>query len=175
MHRAIGWGAKALGYARSWRGATFGELTGLPFNLGRIEGGIKGNVIAPHCEVRFNFRPLPSQSVDELLALLRGMGAPSELTSLEQTFRGPPLPAQAGDAADAAVAAARGLAESLGLETGPAVDFWTEASLFSAGGYTALVYGPGDIAQAHTADEFVTLEQLQRYATSVHHIINGAR
>jgi len=30
-----------------------------------------------------------------------------------------------------------------------------------------MVYGPGDIAQAHTADEFVTLEQLQRYAGSV--------
>lgn len=42
-------------------------------------------------------------------------------------------------------------------------------------GYTALVYGPGDIAQAHTADEFVTLEQLQRYADSVHRIINGSR
>jgi acetylornithine deacetylase len=33
------------------------------------------------------------------------------------------------------------------------------------------VYGPGDIAQAHTADEFVTLEQLQRYADAVHRII----
>ena len=58
---------------------------------------------------------------------------------------------------------------------GNAVDVWTEASLFSAGGYTALVYGPGDIAQAHTADEFVTLAQLQRYAGSVDTIINGGR
>lgn len=53
------------------------------------------------------------------------------------------------------------------------MDFWTEASLFSTGGYTAFVYGPGDIAQAHTADEFVTLEQLQRYAESVNRIINA--
>ena len=34
-----------------------------------------------------------------------------------------------------------------------------------------MVYGPGDIAQAHTADEFVTLEQLQRYAESVLRIL----
>ena len=34
-----------------------------------------------------------------------------------------------------------------------------------------MVYGPGDIAQAHTADEFVTLEQLQRYAESVLQIL----
>ncbi|MDZ7791483.1 MAG: hypothetical protein U5L08_13520 [Xanthomonadales bacterium] len=43
---------------------------------------------------------------------------------------------------------------------GEPVDFWTEASLFSAAGMPALVLGPGDIAQAHTADEWVALEQL---------------
>jgi acetylornithine deacetylase len=164
VHRAVNWGAKALAQARAWRDASFGELTGLPFNLGRIEGGIKGNVIAPDCEVRFNFRPLPSQSVDDLLALLRGMSSPRELDGLEETFRGPPLPAQSGARADAAVVQARSLAAALGLECGPAVDFWTEASLFSQAGLTAIVYGPGDIAQAHSADEWVELAQLERAA-----------
>jgi acetylornithine deacetylase len=55
---------------------------------------------------------------------------------------------------------ARDLADSLGLDIGNAVDFWTEAALFSEAGMTALVYGPGDIAQAHTADEWVALDQL---------------
>ena len=32
---------------------------------------------------------------------------------------------------------------------------------------TAFVYGPGDIAQAHTADEWVALDQLQRYTDAV--------
>lgn len=164
VHRAIGWGAKALAYARAWRDASFGELTGLPFNLGRIEGGIKGNVIAPDCEIRCNFRPLPSLAVDDLLALLRGMAAPGELVALEETFRGPPLPALAGEGATKAMAAARVLAASLNLETGPAVDFWTEASLFSQAGLTAIVYGPGDIAQAHSADEWVELAQLEHAA-----------
>ncbi|HEX8778320.1 MAG TPA: M20/M25/M40 family metallo-hydrolase, partial [Rhodanobacter sp.] len=49
---------------------------------------------------------------------------------------------------------------------------WTEAALFSAAGYTAFVYGPGDIAQAHTADEWVALDQLQRYAETIHQIID---
>jgi acetylornithine deacetylase len=35
------------------------------------------------------------------------------------------------------------------------------------------VFGPGDIAQAHTADEFVTLEQLQRYTDAVNRIIDA--
>ena len=43
---------------------------------------------------------------------------------------------------------------------GDPVDFWTEASLFSEAGFTAFVYGPGDIAQAHTAGEWVSLQEL---------------
>ena len=39
---------------------------------------------------------------------------------------------------------------------------------------TAIVYGPGDIAQAHTADEWVALDQLQRYTDSVVRML-GAR
>ena len=38
---------------------------------------------------------------------------------------------------------------------------------------TAMVYGPGDIAQAHTADEWVSLEQLQRYGDSVVRILGA--
>jgi acetylornithine deacetylase len=67
--------------------------------------------------------------------------------------------------------AARDLADELDLPVGNAVDFWTEASLFSRAGLTALVYGPGDIAQAHGADEWVALEQLLRYATTIERIL----
>src|SRR3546814_17664267 len=62
---------------------------------------------------------------------------------------------------------ARDLAEALDLPIGNAVDFWTAASLFSAAGLTAIVYGPGDIPPPHTADEWVALEQLQRSGASV--------
>ena len=47
------------------------------------------------------------------------------------------------------------------------VRFWTEAALFSRAGLAAVVYGPGDIAQAHTVDEWVALDQLQHYTDSI--------
>ena len=171
----------ALGRARrsthveSQAHARFGGLTGLRFNIGRIEGGIKGNVIAPSGEARFNFRPLPSHGhrrAARQLPRLRRRGA---LEAYEETFRGPSLPA--GDIAQAEERrlAARDLADELGLPIGNAVDFWTEASLFSAAGYTALVYGPGDIAQAHTADEWVALAQLDEVASARYlRIMGGA-
>jgi acetylornithine deacetylase len=164
VHRAIAWGERALAYARSLQGETFGDLSGLPFNVGRIEGGIKGNVIADACDVRFGFRPLPSQSDHALAAMFRGIAQPAHLSQYTVLFRGPPLPAQSGPAAQAQLDAARTLADELGLPTGPAVSFWTEASLFSQAGLTALVFGPGDIAQAHTADEWVELAQLEQAA-----------
>ena len=40
------------------------------------------------------------------------------------------------------------------------LDFWTEAALYQAAGMSAIVIGPGDIAQAHAADEYVTLADL---------------
>lgn len=172
VHRAVGFANAALTWVRSAQAQAFGELSGLPFNLGRIDGGIKGNVIADRCELRFGFRPLPSQSTAELVALFRGMANPAHLVSFEQLFDGPPLPAAPGAAALAQLEAGRALAARLGLPVGPAVNFWTEASLFSRAGLTAIVYGPGDIAQAHTADEWVAIEQLEHVAAQYARIID---
>ena len=173
LHQAMRWGSRALDHVQGLAGEQFGGLSGLRFNVGRVEGGIKANVVAPDAEVRFNFRPLPSMAIDDLHGTFRGLAEADALAHYEQTFRGPSLPG--GDAAEAQprLAQAQALAATLGLPAGPAVDFWTEASLFSSAGLTALVYGPGDIAQAHTADEWVELGQLQRYTQSITRILGG--
>ncbi|PKM06572.1 MAG: acetylornithine deacetylase [Gammaproteobacteria bacterium HGW-Gammaproteobacteria-4] len=171
LHQAARWSVAALDYVNAQSHARFGGLTGLRFNIGRIEGGIKANVIAPDAELRFGFRPLPSQGLDELHALFRSLAAASALDSYQATFAGPPLPAGDIASAEQRRLLARDLADELHLPIGNAVDFWTEASLFSAAGLTALVYGPGDIAQAHSADEWVALDQLQTYADAVARII----
>jgi acetylornithine deacetylase len=160
VHRALHWGARALDHVGSFDHARFGGLSGLRFNIGRVDGGIKANVIAPACEVRFGMRPLPSQDVDALHAIFRVLAGGDGNATYEETFRGPALPAGDVNAAEQRRLQARDLADELGLPIGNAVDFWTEAALFSAAGLTAFVYGPGDIAQAHAADEWVALEQL---------------
>ncbi len=169
LHQAVRWSGRALDFVASEAHHRFGGLIGLRFNIGRIEGGIKANVIAPSAELRFGFRPLPSQSIDVLHAAFRGFAEPATLAQYEETFRGPSLPA--GDSTSSGQPStedrrlqACDLADSLGLPIGNAVDFWTEAALFSQAGLTAIVYGPGDIAQAHTADEWVALDQLHTAA-----------
>jgi len=168
VHQALRWGARALAFVESESHRRFGGLTGLRFNVGRIEGGIKANMIAQEAELRFGFRPLPSQDIDALHDRFRAFTQPHGLGAYVETFRGPALPA--GDVAEAEERRllARDLADDAGLPIGNAVDFWTEAALFSQIGMTALVFGPGDIAQAHAPDEWVALEQLE---TAAHHYL----
>jgi len=170
LHQAIRWGDRALDYVQSLENQQFGELHGLRFNIGRLEGGIKANMIAPEAEVRFGFRPLPSMDSDQLLQTFSGFAQPCA-AHFEETFRGPSLPSSSHIDAEIKQKMAADIAKELGFPLGAAVDFWTEASLFSAAGYTALVYGPGDIAQAHTADEWVLLEQLEQYVHSLYRFL----
>ena len=66
LHQAMRWGGNALDLVEAEAGACFGGLAGLRFNIGKVEGGIKANIIAPSAEVRFGFRPLPSHDIDAL-------------------------------------------------------------------------------------------------------------
>lgn len=172
IHRAVQWSARALALADALDEATFAGLSGFRFNIGRIEGGIKANVVAPETYIRFGFRPLPGQSLEALLQSFRSLASEEELASFVPSFIGPPLPADPAHAA-AQLAQARAAAEELGLPIGDAVDFWTEAALFSQAGWPAFVFGPGEIAQAHTADEWVAIEQLETAAGHYLRILKG--
>jgi acetylornithine deacetylase len=171
LHQTVRWGAAALDYVDRQSHERFGGLTGLRFNIGRVEGGIKANMIAPTSEVRFGFRPLPSMNPDHLLETFRTLVDPQP-TKFTELFHGVSLPAGDTATAETRRLAARDIADELGISVGNAVDFWTEAALFSAGGYISFVYGPGDIAQAHTADEWVSLDQLKNYAETIYGIVN---
>jgi len=50
-----------------------------------------------------------------------------------------------------------------GLNPMPAtVNYCTDAGVFSARGYDTLVFGPGNILQGHSADEYVDLAQVDQ-------------
>lgn len=162
IHKHARWLNAVVNWVENTR-ASFQNLSGFPFNSGKIEGGIKANMIAANSEMTFGFRPLPGMDsasmLDEMRELASDLGYESSEFDLTAAFFGPTLPA-ANQEFDSAYQAAEQLSADCGLSIGPAVDFWTEASLFSQADMTAIVYGPGDIMQAHTADEWVALEQL---------------
>ncbi|MEM0930302.1 MAG: acetylornithine deacetylase [Pseudomonadota bacterium] len=126
-------------------------------NFGRVEGGVKANMVAAEAEVLFGFRAAPGT---DHRAFLDGLIARAAGAAVTERFIGPALPSDdAGPAAEAQVKA-QAWVERLGLPQGEPVDFWTEASLFAAAGIPAMVLGAGSITQAHNADEFVAYDQL---------------
>lgn len=172
VHQALRWGGAALDFAAQQSQQRFGGLTGMPFNIGKMQGGIKANMIAGEAGLRIGFRPLPSQSLPELHAGF-AKALPGIAVDYQVTFAGSPLPAGDGALAEARRLQARDFAETLQLPVGHAVDFWTEAALFSEAGLNAIVFGPGDIAQAHSADEWVALDQLESAARHYLRILGG--
>jgi len=154
-HQAARWAAAALAVAESKKTAP-GD-PGSCMNIGVMDGGSKSNVIAAGAFVHWSARLRPGESNDAFLEEIKACAPEGANVNWEVPFKGEPLPAAGRDHLEA-----HAFCERNGLEQGPDVDFWTEASLFSRAGLPALVLGPGDIAQAHAADEWVDVGQLQR-------------
>ncbi len=152
VHEAARWVVRAADRAGSWA-----ESGGLRFNAGRIEGGEKPNVVAAECEVRFGVRPPTGVDPASVIDVLTGLSAGD--VTWTRGFTGPALPAP-----EAERTSPERLVEALGAPVGAPVDFWTEAAIFSANGLPAVVFGPGDIQNAHAKDESVLLEELERAA-----------
>jgi len=152
IHKAHHWLQQALAFATTQ--VTTENPAGIAFNLGYFDGGTKNNMIAEQAKLGFSTR-VPgggsSQSVYQQLTALDGEA------DWHHSMSAPALPASGQDNQQAKL-----FCQQHQLETVDSVDFWTEAALFSEAGAAAIVLGPGDIAQAHTIDEWVSLEQLDR-------------
>ncbi|WP_158964163.1 acetylornithine deacetylase [Chachezhania sediminis] len=133
------------------------------FHVGLIEGGTARNITAKDCEFAMEMRVLPTESIDDWKARFEAEVAEIEKTmqekqpttsiQLDPFFRVPGLrPEEDGPAEQ--------LVRSItGDNATHAVSYGTEAGHFQNHGYSAVVCGPGDIAQAHQPNEFITIEQ----------------
>jgi acetylornithine deacetylase len=133
----------------------------------RIEGGTATNIVPVSCHLDFDVRALPGIDVaaidkrirafadKECLPEMRGV-APEAGIDIAIANQVPPF--SAGSASEA-VALALNLA---GQNETHAVSYATEAGLFQEAGSPAVVIGPGDIAQAHAADEWIASEQIDK-------------
>jgi len=152
LHKLARWVAKAIGAAEQMES----EGRRPCFNVGEIHGGIKSNVIADQARLHWSARLSPGDSNQGFLDVMTGLDSGDSAT-WQVPFSGPPLPTDGQD-----ISRAQAFIEHHGIESGPVVSFWTEASLFAQAGIPAIVLGPGSIAQAHVVDEWVSLEQLER-------------
>ena len=128
-------------------------------NVGMICGGVQPNIVPDRCAITIDRRTLPGETETgvrrEIAARLRAQTLPAKISS---TKLAPALPL----ATNPGLPLVRQLLRSVGQTRPVGVDFFCDAAVLSAGGIPSVVFGPGDIAQAHTADEWISLAALER-------------
>jgi acetylornithine deacetylase len=133
-----------------------------------VSGGTAVNVLAREARITWEYRGLPDRNGPAIVARAEAeaggilpryrAGAP------EAQFATRIRAAYPGLVRDPASPALRLAAALTGSNEVHAVSYGTEAGLFQAAGIPAVVCGPGSIAQAHKADEFLELDQLDSCA-----------
>ncbi|MCH2164675.1 MAG: acetylornithine deacetylase [Marinovum sp.] len=135
------------------------------WHVGQIEGGTAHNITAKDCEFAMSVRLVPGDDAGVLEEAYRaavvgveaGMKAirPETGITLTPFFNVPPLvPEPEGEA--------EGIVRRItGDNAIHVVSYATEAGQFQEAGYSAVVCGPGDIAQAHQPNEFIEISQFQ--------------
>jgi acetylornithine deacetylase len=128
-------------------------------NVGLIQGGSEKNIVPGECRITVEWRPIPGQDPQWGAELIR-----EELTSLERTHPGldARLDVQRLDPPfdPAATAHLATLLESLTGRRSATVSFGTEAGHLRAATSEVVVFGPGNMTEAHKTGEFVSTSEL---------------
>lgn len=119
------------------------------FNVGKIEGGTGGNILSENCKYLASIRNYCTNedNTDFLYKLLKNQDKIEERAILP-FFNN----------------------ESV---KGKEVSFWTEAALFQQYGIETIVCGAGNIAQAHTKDEYIEIEELKKFKKFLRSVMKG--
>ncbi|TKI06051.1 acetylornithine deacetylase [Martelella alba] len=146
--------------------------------VGLIQGGSAVNIVPDRCVFDFEIRSLPGTSHGQLAQALasfaqRHLLPGMRLTSPDTDIQFERLVEYPGLNDDTALDALKARCNAaLGRKDFGAVSFGTEAGLFQQAGIPTLVCGPGDIAQAHQADEYIELAQLRHCLEFMERLVN---
>ena len=135
-------------------------------HVGKIFGGIAPNVIADKCTFYWDVRVIPRHDVRKIISEFNDYCQMVEL-ELRERFSDfgiitredhPPVPPLGTEDNSPVVDLIRKITGNHDLQT---VAYAAEAGQFSNEGFKTVICGPGDIAQAHRANEFVAIDQLE--------------
>ena len=135
-------------------------LLGHPtINTGIVRGGSQPNIVPDVCEADLDRRTLPGESFTtisrEIGEVLKKRGLKARLTNV----KGYTCPAME---TDPTLPMVQQLMRTVRQTKPLGVDYYCDAANIAATGVPAIVWGPGDIAQAHTADEWISIRQIER-------------
>ncbi|MEJ6401602.1 acetylornithine deacetylase [Yoonia sp. 2307UL14-13] len=135
-------------------------------HVGMIKGGTAHNITAKDCHFDVTFRVVPgedvaawearlAEKVSEIASEMRAVH-PDAGIDVDQFFAMPGLAPEVDGKAEGMVR------QLTGDNARGVVSYGTEAGQFQERGYSAVICGPGDIAQAHQPNEFISVDQFRQ-------------
>ena len=146
-------------------------------NIVRVTGGTAVNVMPASCVVDVGVRLLPGQYSEEFLPRLEERIASAGIRRSESLMEGhchlevinetPSFSTERDDEFLKHVCSVSGHSEAIG------VNYGTDAGRLVGLGCRSVVFGPGDIAQAHRANEWIPLDEFERMPVFLGELIDG--
>lgn len=164
--------ARLQEYADQLAAATPHVQLGAPsLSVGLIHGGSAVNIVPDFCEIQVDRRLIPGETVEsataDLWRQLDGLGA--DVSS--PIVAAPPMHTDSESfLVKEALAAGRHAGAQPQIEY---ANYCTDGSFYPALNLPSIVTGPGSIAQAHTKDEWIEIDQLHKGVAAYEALIRG--
>ncbi len=146
----------------SWQNDEFDPPT-MSWNIGINDHTKAINITPPQSVCTVYFRPMPGQNADALVERARKAAADS---GIDFDLRSQATPLYVDPQSDFV----NKVLQLTGKKTPRTVSYGTDGAMLSAM-KKIVVFGPGDIAQAHTHDEWIDLDQLEKGTEIYSHLI----
>ncbi len=136
------------------------KLLGFPtVSVGAISGGTQANIVPDHCRILVDRRTVPGETEDTVNREIARLLAVHKLKATVELARPEPCGPLETDPRLPLVAQ---FLESAGQRKPSGVNYFCDAAILASGGIPSVVFGPGDIAQAHTNDEWIEIASLDQ-------------
>jgi len=127
-------------------------------SVGTIQGGTQTNIVPDRCRIGVDRRTLPGESEagtrQALGTFLKARGLNARVSNVKLK----PCPALE---TDPQLPLVKQFLRQAGQKRAIGLHYFCDAAVLAGGGIPSVVFGPGDIAQAHTTDEWIEVSQLE--------------
>jgi acetylornithine deacetylase len=146
-------------YARALKRRSHPLLGHATISVNQIAGGVQPNTVADHCVAFADRRTLPGETESTVRReILQLLGKHNLKATVFDSKPAPCLPLET----DPRLPLVRRLMECAGQMQPAGVQFFCDASVLAHGGIPSVVFGPGDVAQAHGKNEWVSVKSVER-------------
>lgn len=145
-------------------------------HIGLVNGGIAPNIIADKAHFYWDLRTIPMDNIQAIVEEFETFCRKREESlrsifpnfSIKTVENHPPVPHLDTKADDDVVDLLKTICGNTTLKT---VAYAAEAGQFANEGFHSAICGPGSIAQAHRADEFISKDQLKKGVEMIQRLI----